>query len=88
MSIPRALALTAGLTVATCVGLAVAPAAANAYLVPGPDRCEVFLAHELGIPGFDRDDPANAALLGRPEVAALLARPECTATRTVPPRAE
>jgi hypothetical protein len=72
------------LTATAFLGLAAVPTAANAYPVPGPDLCEVHLAHVLGQPGFDLSahttDPFFTTGPGR----ALLAQPPCSSTRSVP----
>jgi|tagenome__1003787_1003787.scaffolds.fasta_scaffold15333323_1 hypothetical protein len=75
---------TAVLTLVTGAGLVALPAVANAYPVPGPDRCEVALAHALDWPGFNRDDPANVRLFSDAFYTSLLASPPCSSTRSIP----
>jgi hypothetical protein len=72
------------LTATAFLGLAAVPTAANALPVPGPDLCEVHLAHVLDLPGFDLsahvDDPFFTTGPGR----ALLDQPPCSNTRSIP----
>jgi predicted TPR repeat methyltransferase len=65
-------------------GLAGVPAAAQAYPVPGPDLCEMALAHALDWPGFDHDDPADLRLFSDAHYTHLLNSPPCTSTRSIP----
>ena len=65
-------------------GLAGMPAVGQALPLPGPDLCEVALAHALNWPGFNRDDPANQRLFSDAHYTHLLNSPPCSTTRSIP----
>jgi hypothetical protein len=84
MTLDRRTATRAVVVLALGTGLAGMPAIAQALPVPGPDQCEMALAHALDWPGLDRDDPANVSLFSDARYTHLLHSPPCSNTRSIP----
>jgi hypothetical protein len=80
----RSVGMAAALTAAAFIGLAAVPTVASALPVPGPDQCEVSLAHVLDQPGFDLSAHATEPFFVTGPGRVLLDRPPCSSTRSIP----